>query len=275
MDGTVTPGSQFEAWPVDRAGYAILVGGQVVERGGDDGVFELASIAKLFAAMTAMIALEEGSLDLDAAAGPPGSTVRHLLAHAAGYDFDGDQVVAGVGVRRVYSNAGIEHYAEHLEDRTGMSYSEYLRLGVLEPLGLTDTVLYGSPAQGMRSSVDDIAALAAELMRPTLVSAETLRMARSPVFEDLAGVLPGIGRFEPNPFGLAIEVKGAKHPHWAGSRTSPETFGHFGGAGTFLWVDPTIDVGAVALTDRGFDSWAMQVWPEFSDLVVDQYGASR
>lgn len=273
MEGTVTPRSQFATWPVDRAGYAVLVGGAVADRAGDDGIFELASIAKLFGAMTAMIALEEGSLDLDEAAGPPGSTVRHLLAHAAGYDFDSDRIIAGVGARRVYSNTGIEEYASHLEDRTGMAYSEYLRLGVLEPLGLTETVLYGSPAQGMRSSVDDIATFAAELMRPTLVSEETLRIARSPVFEDLAGVLPGIGRFDPNTFGLAIEVKDGKHPHWAGRRTSPETFGHFGGAGTFLWVDPTIDVAVVALTDRGFDSWAMQVWPEFSDLIVGQHEA--
>jgi CubicO group peptidase (beta-lactamase class C family) len=267
----MTPGEQFAGWPVDRAGFAILVGGHEVAREGDSGVFELASIAKLFAAVTAMIALEEGSLDLDAPAGPEGATVRHLLAHAAGYGFDSERIVAEVGARRVYSNVGIERYAEHLAERTGMPYSDYLRIGVLEPLGLGHTELHGSPAEGMRSSVADISALATELMRPTLVSEPTLRMARSPVFPELSGVLPGIGRFDPNPFGLAIEVKDGKHPHWSGRRTSPETFGHFGGAGTFLWVDPRIDVAAVALTDRGFDSWAMEVWPEFSELVVDAY----
>ncbi|MEX2653790.1 MAG: serine hydrolase domain-containing protein [Acidimicrobiia bacterium] len=265
----MTPAEHVGTWPVDRVGYAVLVGGEVVEESGDRGVFELASIAKLFAALTAMIALEEGSLDLDAPAGPAGATVRHLLAHAAGYDFDSERIVAGVGSRRVYSNTGIEVFADHLAAATGMSYAEYLRLGVLEPLSLGDTALYGSPAHGMRSSVSDIAGLAGEFMRPSLVSESTMRMARSPVFPQLAGVLPGIGRFDPNPFGLAIEVKGEKSPHWSGRRTSPETFGHFGGAGTFLWVDPVIDVAVVALTDRGFGSWAMDVWPEFSDLVVD------
>lgn len=269
MGWPLTPGEHVATWPVDRAGYAVLVGGVIVDQSGDRGVFELASIAKLFAALTAMIALEEGSLDLDAPAGPAGATVRHLLAHAAGYDFDSDRMIGRVGSRRVYSNTGIEVFADHLAAVTGMPYSEYLRLGVLEPLSLDDTVLYGSPAQGMRSSVSDIAGLAAEFMRPRLVSEETMRMARSPVFPDLDGVLPGIGRFDPNPFGLAIEVKGGKAPHWSGRRTSPETFGHFGGAGTFLWVDPVIDVAAVALTDRGFGSWAMDLWPAFSDLVVD------
>ncbi|HVR32721.1 MAG TPA: serine hydrolase domain-containing protein [Acidimicrobiia bacterium] len=264
----MTPSEQLATWPVERAGFAILRAGQVVERSGDDGVFELASIAKLFAAMTALIAIEERSIDLDDPAGPEGATVRHLLSHSAGYDFDSDRIVAGVGARRVYSNTGIERFTAHLEKRTGMPYGEYLRLGVLEPLGLSKTVLYGSPAQEMRSSVADVAALAAEFMRPRLVSDATMEMARSPVFPDLGGVLPGIGRFDPNPFGLAIEVKGAKSPHWSGSLTSPATFGHFGGSGTFLWVDPSIDVAAVALTNRAFDAWAMRVWPPFGDLVV-------
>jgi CubicO group peptidase (beta-lactamase class C family) len=218
-----------------------------------------------------MIALEEGSLDLEAPAGPDGATVRHLLAHASGLDFDGDRVVAPIGARRVYSNAGIEQYADHLAMRTGMEYSEYLRLGVLEPLSLNDTVLYGSPAQGMKSSVSDIARLAGEFLSPTLVSSETLLAGRTPAFPELSGVLPGVGHFDPNPFGLAIEVKGDKNPHWTGELTSPETFGHFGGAGTFLWVDPHIGVGAVALTDRAFGPWAMRAWPPFNDVIVSVY----
>ncbi len=268
----MTPSDHVRTWPVERVGFSVLGANGELEQGGDDGTFELASIAKLFAALTALIAWEEGSLDLDAPAGPEGSTVRHLLAHASGLDFDGDRVIADVGARRVYSNAGIERYAQHLEASTGMPYAEYLRLGVLEPLALDDTELYGSPAQEMRASVADIAALAAELMRPTLVAPETMAMARTPVFPELAGVLPGIGRFDPNPFGLAMEVKGEKSPHWSGSLTSSQTFGHFGGTGTLLWVDPTIELAAVALTDRPFDSWAMEKWPEFSDLVVRTHG---
>ena len=271
MDRAVNPVEHFSTWPVERAGFAILVDGRIAESGGDEGVFELASIAKLFAAIVAMVALEERSIDLDAPAGPDGATVRHLLAHAAGYDFDSARLVAGVGARRVYSNTGIEVFADHLASRTGMSYGEYLEFGVLDPLGLTETSLYGSPAHGMRSSVRDVARIASEFMRPTLMSAATLHMARSPVFGDLSGVLPGIGRFDPNPFGLAIEVKGSKSPHWSGRSTSPETFGHFGGAGTFLWVDPVIDVGVVALTDRAFGEWAMESWPAFSELVIDRH----
>lgn len=264
----MTPGEQFDLWPVDGSGYSVTSADSVLDRGGDEGSFEVASIAKLFVALTAMIAIEEGSLELDAPAGPAGSTVRHLLAHASGLDFDSDRRLAAVGARRVYSNTGIEMYAAHLEERTGMPYGEYLRLGILEPLKLSETVLHGSPAAGMRSTVGDLEVLAREFLRPTLVSDETLHLARTPVFAELSGVLPGVGRFDPNPFGLAIEIKGDKSPHWSGTLTSAETFGHFGGAGTFLWVDPVIGIATVALTDRAFGGWAMRVWPGFSDLVV-------
>lgn len=262
----MTPFEHAAGWPVGRWAAAVI--SMETEVAGEDALFELASVSKLFAAMTAMVAFEEGSLELDAPAGPPGATVRHLLGHSSGVDFGSDRLIAGVGERRIYSNTGIEWYADHLARVTGMPYDEYLGLGVLEPLGLERTVLYGSPAHQMRSTISDLARFAEELMRPTLVSVETLDLFRTPSYPDLAGVLPGIGRFDPNPFGLAIEVKGAKKPHWTGGRTSPRTYGHFGGAGTFLWVDPDRQVAAVGLTDRSFDRWAMDAWPEFSDLVV-------
>ena len=57
-------------------------------------------------------------------------------------------------------------------------------------------------------------------------------------FPGLVGVLPGFGRMDPNDWGLGFELRDAKSPHWTGARNSPRTFGHFGGSGTFLWVDP-------------------------------------
>ena len=49
--------------------------------------------------------------------------------------------------------------------------------------------------------------------------------------------------------------------------------GSFGGSGTMMWVEPSIEAGVVALTDRSFDQWrddAMQLWPAFSDAVVNE-----
>ena len=52
------------------------------------------------------------------------------------------------------------------------------------------------------------------------------------------------------------------------TRNSPRTFGHFGGSGTFLWVDPEADVALACLTDRDFGPWALEAWPALSDAVL-------
>jgi CubicO group peptidase (beta-lactamase class C family) len=84
-------------------------------------------------------------------------------------------------------------------------------------------------------------------------------------------VLPGFGMQDPNDWGLGFEIRGAKAPHWTGTRNSARTVGHFGQSGTFLWVDPDARLGLVALTDRDFDDWARTAWPELSDAVLDAY----
>lgn len=152
----------------------------------------------------------------------------------------------------------IERFAEHLAARAGMAFEEYLRLGVLEPLALNDTKLRGSPAYDVRSTVSDLLAFSRELLHPALVSDETLMEAIRPQFPDLAGVLPDVGRFDPNPWGLTFEIRDDKRPHWTGNRNSPATFGHFGGSGAFLWVDPEVELATVALTDRDFGPWALE-----------------
>ena len=80
-------------------------------------------------------------------------------------------------------------------------------------------------------------------------------------FPGLDGVLPGFGRQTPNDWGLGIELRDAKAPHWTGERNSPRTYGHFGRSGTFLWVDPDAGVALACLTDRDFGDWAKEAWP--------------
>jgi CubicO group peptidase (beta-lactamase class C family) len=57
-----------------------------------------------------------------------------------------------------------------------------------------------------------------------------------------------------------------------GTRTSARTFGHFGGTGTFLWVDPEAGVVCAALTTRNFGDWAKEAWPRFADAVLAELG---
>ncbi|GAB3883240.1 hypothetical protein GCM10029964_042260 [Kibdelosporangium lantanae] len=100
------------------------------------------------------------------------------------------------------------------------------------------------------------------------MSRQLFAEATTVVFPGLAGVLPGFGHQRPNDWGLGFSVRDHKSPHWTGTGNSPETFGHFGQAGTFLWVDPAVGIACVALTDRVFGPWAAEVWPVFSDAVL-------
>ena len=260
---------QIDAWDVPNAAAAVLgPGGEFGSRGDRSRTFRLASVTKLMTALASLVAAEEGTVDLDEPAGPPGSTIRHLLAHASGLPFEGDgPPLARPGTRRIYSNVGFEVVADAIADRAEMPFAEYLAAAVFTPLGL-GAELRGSPAADVHASLDDTARFAGELLFPTLVHAETLAEATSIQFPGLAGILPGIGRYDPLDWGLGLELKDAKDGHWSGNRTSPRAFGHFGGSGTFLWVDPEPDIACVCLTDREFGPWALEAWPRLSDDVL-------
>lgn len=260
---------QVDEWEVENAALAVLgADGELASRGDRGRVYRLASVTKLMTALACLVAAEEGVIDLDEPAGPPGSTIRHLLAHASGLPFEqGGPPIARPGTRRIYSNAGFEALADAVAERAEMPFGDYLREAVFEPLGLA-AELRGSPAADVNGSLEDLARFARELLAPTLVSPETLAEATAVQFRGLAGVLPGIGRYDPLDWGLGFELKDAKDPHWSGSRTSPRTFGHFGGSGTFLWVDPEPRIACACLTDREFDIWALEAWPRLSDAVL-------
>jgi CubicO group peptidase (beta-lactamase class C family) len=264
-------------WPVDRAAAGATDADSTVATGGDPTwQVHTASVSKLLVGLAALLAVEEGAITLDEPVelpgGEPGGTVRHLLAHASGLAFDQDRLTARPGRRRTYSDVGIERFAAHLAARTGIPFADYLHQAVTGPLGMDRTSLRGSPAHDVVSTVDDLLRFARELLRPALVSPATLAEATRAHFPDLAGVLPGVGRFDPNPWGLTFELRDGKRPHWTGTRNSPQTFGHFGGSGTFLWVDPAAGLGCVALTERRFGPWALEVWPPFSDAVLERAG---
>ena len=262
----------IDTWPVSNAAAGVTDAFATVELLGDpEWSVRIASVSKLLVGYVALIALEEESITLDDPAGPLGATVEDLLCHSSGLAFDSPAVIATPRHRRIYSNTGIEQFAEHLENATGMRFGEYLQLGVLDPLGMTHTELRGSPAYGIQSAVADLMLFCRELLSPTLVGRSSLEMATHPHFPQLSGTLSGLGRMDPNPWGLTFEIKGEKRPHWTGATNSPRTYGHFGGSGTFLWIDPAEDLACVALTDRDFGPWAAEAWPGFSDAVVKNF----
>ena len=259
-------------WPVSHVSAAVLRAGDVIATVGDPTrVQRLASISKPISAWAILVAVEEGIVTLDQPVGQPGCTLRHLLAHAGGYPFEGAEPIAPPELTRTYSNSGFSLAAQTVENAAGIAFADYLHEAVFAPLAMTSSVLRGSAAKGVRSNLDDTCRFVTEVMRPTLLHESTATDAQRTHFPTLAGMVPGVGRYTQCPWGLGFEVRGDKSPHWTGTTNSPRTVGHFGGAGTMFWVDPDRDLALVALADRDFDEWAdtaLRVWPELSDAVI-------
>lgn len=265
--------AELAEWPVGSAAGALLRTdeGRTVDAHGDvDRVYELASVTKLLVAYGVLVAIEEEAIALRQPAGPEGSTVEHLLAHASGVAFDSATVQAAPATQRIYSSYGYELLADLVERESGIAFLEYLDEAVFAPLGMTRTVLDGPAGHGACSTVADLSRFAAEVAAPTLLDPGTVDGARAVHFSGLPGFVPGYGKFANNTWGLGFEVKGDKRTHWTGTRNSPRTVGHFGQAGTYLWFDPDLQLAAVVLTDRPFGAWAKPLWSEFNDRLISQ-----
>jgi CubicO group peptidase (beta-lactamase class C family) len=283
----MNPLQQVLDWPVPHAAAAVLSPSGVLASVGDTSMrFPLASVTKPLAALAALVAVEEGALELDRpvpefaptllsgdlAAELGSMTLRHLLSHASGLAPERRQRAAAVGARRIYSNAGYDLIGELVTGATGIGFADYLAEAVFAPLHMERAELVGSPASHGIASVSDLQLLLAELLTPSgLLHPDTLASARAVQFPGLGGVLPGYGGQRPNDWGLGFELRGGKQPHWTSTRNSPGTYGHFGRSGTMFWVDPSVRLGLVALTDRDFGDWAIQAWPVLADAVLDAF----
>ena len=246
-------------------------GGALYESGDVDEIFPFASVTKPIVAWSALVAVDRGLLDLDAPAGAPapdGATIGHLLSHSSGIATDSDERLATPGTRRIYSNRGIEILGERLQEATGTPLETWVESTVLEPLGMASVLIPGSPAHSGEGSARDLSLFARELASPRLVSPALAERACAPVLPELDGVLPGYGRQVPNPFGLGVEVRGAKSPHWTGKGNSPQTFGHFGQSGSFIWVDPVAERQAVFLGAEPFGAVHRRTWSELGDQIL-------
>ncbi len=185
------PLSAVAGWPVVAAAGVVSAGtGVVASTGPNRTRFPWASVTKVLTAMAVWVAVEEGTVGWADAVGPPGATLAHLLAHASGVAPDSDAVLAPPGSRRIYSNHGFELAAMHLADRSGMPFERYLSEGVLQPLGLSETALAGSPAAGASGPLTDLMVLGHELLAPTLVSPIILERATAVAFPGWPGCCP-------------------------------------------------------------------------------------
>jgi CubicO group peptidase (beta-lactamase class C family) len=278
-------------WPVPHGGAVVLSAHDEAFAWRDgtdqDMRFEVASVTKLLSSLAVLAAVADGHLHLDDPAGevdglgPPaheGATVRHLLAHASGLPYEAGQGrPRPPGERRIYSNLGFLVLAALTARAVGRAFDDWLDERVLRPLAMTATTLDGRGGYGAGaaaagvSTLADLALLAGCLLDrgEPVVPAELFADAASVQYPGLAGLVPGVGRYDPCDWGLGLELKDGKTGHWMGERRSPASFGHFGASGCFLWVDPDAGVAAAAVTDRPFSDggWGLATWPAWSDAV--------
>lgn len=251
-----------ESWPVEQCSAAVVTSDAVTTAGDGNIRYELASVTKLLSTYAVLIAIEEGAFALDTPCGSEGATVRHLLAHASGVGFRSTDACKAPEQRRIYSSYGFELLADVIAHEADMPFAQYLDEAVCQPLGMTHTQLWGSAGHESYSTVNDLVFFAREILQPSLIAQETLVQACTVQFPELHGIVPGYGMYKPCPWGLGFEIKGEKNPHWTAAVMPHTTVGHFGQAGTYLWVDRESQRAMVALTNRSFGDWAKPLWAE-------------
>ncbi len=233
-----------------------------------DEIRPWASVTKMAVAFAAARLYERDQAVLERPAGPEGATIAHLLSHSSGLGLEANDVVRDVGSRRIYSNVGIDLAASFLAPRGDVA--AWIDAEVTSPLNLTHCQFTGRASSGLSGSLADLSALGRAWLSTRELSATTIATFTTSYLADLAGVVPGFGRFDPCPWGLGPEVHGTK-AHWMGSLWSAQSFGHFGQSGSYLLIDPTRDLVIAALAGASFGPWAATRWPTWADENWEQW----
>lgn len=192
-----------------------------------------------------------------------------------------------------YSNAGYGLLALVVERATGAGFRGALRSLVLEPLGVegylgdepprapmalagvrgkhsgTEIEPYNSAfwrslalpwaglvtnAEGALALVQAFAGSPAGFLQ-TATRIEALRNQVGTLSCNLYGLIP----WEHCHWGLGVELRDAKSPHWAPATASAESYGHAGQSGCVVWRDPAADVAWAMLGTRTADSgWLLR-----------------
>jgi CubicO group peptidase (beta-lactamase class C family) len=272
-----------------------------------DTIFDVASLSKLFTAVVAMQQVELGRLDLDApvahyipdfaAGGKQDVTVRQLMTHTAGlpaglgldpYPTIEERLAAvfAVGLRYepgtqyLYSDLSFIVVGAIVERLTGQRLDEVVRAGVIEPLGLRDT-MYNPPAElrpriaptewqeggrgliwgevhdrtswllggtaghaGVFSTAADLAVFVQTMLNGGRYGSARILRPQT-VAEMLTNGNVHLGRGAERGLGFQL----AQYSYMGAMRT-PDTYGHTGFTGTSLVADPATRSFVILLSNR-------------------------
>ena len=211
---TMPPLDALDDWPVPNAAAAVVgPSGVLASHGDTERPFALASVTKPLVARAAQVAIEEGAVELDSEAGPPGSTVRHLLAHASGLAMLNGRTLARPGARRITPTMASRCLPRPCSRRRDRVRPLSCR-GGLEPLGMAATRFDGgaqAAGYGATSTVTDLAAFAGDLLTPATVSAEMHADAIAVQFPDSTAFCPATGCNDPTIGASALRSRIRNH----------------------------------------------------------------
>jgi hypothetical protein len=220
----------------------------------------------------------------------PGVNLVDLLSHCSGLPFDAPEtapdrprlgVQLGISrpdaraitpfTKRIYSNYNFELAGAIAEKVMGKPWTDWVRETVLEPLGMSGTILSHSPAWGAVGPVSDLARLAGELLCPEAgvlgFTEQDLDIFCAPQHPGLRGLLPGYGPQKDNLWAAGVELHGVKSPHYLPASFPPEVFGHFGQSGSFIWVDRAAGVAGAFLGAQKFGPAHRALWPDLNAQI--------
>jgi CubicO group peptidase (beta-lactamase class C family) len=216
------------------------------------------------------------------------------------------------GTYRRYSNAGYALAARLVEAEAGMPFREYLRAAVLDPLAM-DASLGLDPGDAARAALVRqpgiwrdgqqffnsagfreaalaesggyatapgyarfLGCLLARGRAPggALLASETVDEMLATQFGELPGGVEAVTLWDACPWGLGLDVRGTREPHWTGDALTPTANTHFGSSGTLAWIDRERGLGLVVLASRGsYSGWWSGAggWADLSAAVVETF----
>lgn len=200
-----------------------------------------------------------------------------------------------------YSNLGYGILGIILERVTGQSCADALQQLVLTPLGIRG--LLGDAGQAGVANIADVRGRHRGTELETFNSPfwRSLALPWGGLCTDAAGALALIDAFLPHnnflshatrddathnqtsqlaggfmapllwtdcPWGLGVELRGQKTPHWMAPCYAADSFGHSGSSGMLVWADPTHLLRVVVLGARAADGgWLLRQGPVLTELL--------
>lgn len=257
----------LDTWPGSPAYVVLRVRDGVVERVSEQGdldeVRPWASVSKMAVSMAFGVEMDWGFHTYGEIVGPRGANFANLLSHSSGLGLEEGDPLVPIATKRVYSNYGVDYAVNAVVGENPPA--NWLDDRIFRPLGMSSTKLLGRPSAGVSGSTNDLATMAVAWLRPDIITAETRERLTRVYLPDLAGIVPGFGRFTPCPWGMGPEVRGDKE-HWMGG-WPPTSFGHFGQSGSLMLVNVDEGIGVVATSSEPFGPWAVSLWPTWTSAM--------